>query len=43
MMDGEVDIDDLFEDGAALSMPSRPPTKELYQRIDELRGSGCCQ
>lgn len=37
------DIDDLFGDGAGLSLPSRPPVKELYQRLDELRGSGCCQ
>ncbi|RAL63790.1 hypothetical protein DID88_003434 [Monilinia fructigena] len=40
----EVDMDDLFGDGAGLSLPSRPPpSKELHQRIDELRGSGCCQ
>lgn len=39
----EVDIDDLFGDGAGLAMPARPPSKELYQRIDELRASGCCQ
>ncbi|RFU33515.1 hypothetical protein B7463_g2798, partial [Scytalidium lignicola] len=39
----EVDIDDLFGDGAGLAMPPRPPSKELYQRIDELRASGCCQ
>ncbi|THV55740.1 hypothetical protein BGAL_0004g00630 [Botrytis galanthina] len=40
----EVDMDDLFGDGTGLSLPSRPPpSKELHQRIDELRGSGCCQ
>ena len=44
MMDTDMDIDDLFGDGAALSLPSHPPpSKELLQRIDELRGSGCCQ
>ncbi|TAQ88490.1 hypothetical protein B7494_g3202 [Chlorociboria aeruginascens] len=41
--DMEVDIDDLFGDGAGLSLPTRPPSKELHQRIDDLRGSGCCQ
>lgn len=40
MMD---DIDDLFGDGTGLSLPSRPPSKELYQRVDDMRGSGCCQ
>ncbi|ESZ94032.1 hypothetical protein SBOR_5610 [Sclerotinia borealis F-4128] len=39
----DVDMDDLFGDGTGLSLPSRPPSKELHQRIDELRGSGCCQ
>jgi mediator of RNA polymerase II transcription subunit 16 len=39
----EVDIDDLFGDGTGLSLPSRPPAKELFHRIDELRRSGCCQ
>jgi len=45
MMDDQMDldVDDLFGDGAGLSMPSRPPSKELHQRIDDLRGSGCCQ
>ncbi|PQE11142.1 RNA polymerase ii mediator complex subunit sin4 protein [Rutstroemia sp. NJR-2017a BVV2] len=41
--DMEVDMDDLFGDGTGLSLPSRPPTKELHQRVDELRGSGSCQ
>lgn len=41
MMD---DMDDLFGDGGGLSLhPSRPPSKELYQRLDELRGTNCCQ
>jgi len=45
----ELQVDDLFGDDAGLSLmdgqslPSRPPTKELRQRIDELRESGCCQ
>lgn len=42
--DMEVDMDDLFGDGADLSLPSRaPPTIELLQRVDELRASGSCQ
>ncbi|CAG8972316.1 hypothetical protein HYALB_00001718 [Hymenoscyphus albidus] len=43
MMDEEMDMDDLFGDSAGLSIPSRPPSKELYQRVDDLRRSGCCQ
>ncbi|KAH6719322.1 mediator of RNA polymeras-like protein II transcription subunit 16 [Leptodontidium sp. MPI-SDFR-AT-0119] len=43
MMDDEMNMDDLFGDGGGLSLPSRPPTKELHQRLDELRASGCCQ
>jgi len=53
MMDDDMNMDDLhdelFGDQAGLSLmegqslPSRPPTKELRQRIDDLRGSGCCQ
>jgi mediator of RNA polymerase II transcription subunit 16 len=43
MMEDEMDMDDLFGDGTGLSLPSQPPSKELYQRLDELRGSGCCQ
>jgi len=43
-MDDEMDMEDLFgPDGGGLSLPTRPPSKELYQRIDELRGGGCCQ
>ena len=43
MMDDEMNMDDLFGDGGGLSLPSRPPTRELHQRVDELRASGCCQ
>ncbi|CZT50349.1 uncharacterized protein RSE6_11318 [Rhynchosporium secalis] len=43
MMDDEINMDDLFGDGVGLNLPSRPPTKELHQRLDELRASGCCQ
>ena len=45
----DLQVDDLFGDDAGLSLmdgqslPSRPPTKELRQRVDELRESGCCQ
>ncbi|KAI1077092.1 RNA polymerase II mediator complex subunit Sin4 [Whalleya microplaca] len=37
------DVDDLFGDGAQLSLPPRPPSKRLRQRLDELRSRGCCQ
>ena len=37
----ELDINALFDDGTVVAQP--PPPKELFQRIDELRGSGCCQ
>lgn len=45
MMDEDVDMDmdDLFGDGNALSLPVRPPPKEVLRRIDELRSSGCSQ
>jgi mediator of RNA polymerase II transcription subunit 16 len=39
----EVDMDDLFGDGAGLALPARPPPRELFERMDELRASGCCQ
>ncbi|KAI9737316.1 MAG: mediator complex subunit [Claussenomyces sp. TS43310] len=42
-MEDDMDIDDLFGDGAGLPLPSQPPPKELFQRLDELRRSGCCQ
>ncbi|KAH8662907.1 mediator of RNA polymerase-like protein II transcription subunit 16 [Tricladium varicosporioides] len=35
-----MDMDELFGDGANLS---RPPSKELHSRVDELRRGGCCQ
>jgi mediator of RNA polymerase II transcription subunit 16 len=41
--DMDIDINDLFGDETVLSLPSRPPPRELFQRVDELRGSGCCQ
>lgn len=43
MMDDDMDIDDLFGDGAGLSMPARPPSKELIQKVDEMRKSACNQ
>ncbi|OHF01042.1 RNA polymerase II Mediator complex subunit Sin4 [Colletotrichum orchidophilum] len=40
----QLDVDDLFGDGVSLSLhTARPPTKQLRQRIDELRTRGCCQ
>jgi mediator of RNA polymerase II transcription subunit 16 len=43
IMEDEMNVDHLFNDDSLLMIPSRPPSKELYQRLDELRGSGCCQ
>lgn len=37
------DVDDLFGDDVALSLPLRPQRKQLLARIDELRSRGCCQ
>ncbi|CAJ2513288.1 Uu.00g014070.m01.CDS01 [Anthostomella pinea] len=37
------DVDDLFGDGVPLSLPPRPPSRRLRQRLDELRGRGCCK
>ncbi|KAI1206459.1 RNA polymerase II mediator complex subunit Sin4 [Annulohypoxylon truncatum] len=37
------DVDDLFGDAAALSLPPRPASKRLRQRLDDLRQRGCCQ
>lgn len=34
--------DDLFGD-EVLPMPPRPPSKQLQQRIDEMRSRGCCR
>lgn len=42
-MDDDMDMDDLFGDGAVLALPPRPPSKELYQRVDEMRANGCSQ
>lgn len=42
-MDEDMDMEDLFGDGGGLSLPSQPPSKELYQRVDEMRGGGSCQ
>ncbi|KAF4464866.1 mediator of rna polymerase ii transcription subunit 16 [Fusarium albosuccineum] len=37
------DVDDLFGDGVGLSLPVRAQSKQLQQRMDELRSRGCCQ
>lgn len=34
--------DDLFGD-AVLPMATRPPSKQLQQRVDEMRSRGCCR
>lgn len=34
--------DDLFGDGV-LPMPNRPPSKQLQQRVDQMRSRGCCR
>lgn len=34
--------DDLFGD-EVLPIPSRPPSKQLQQRVDEMRSRGCCR
>ncbi|KAI8629437.1 RNA polymerase II mediator complex subunit Sin4 [Xylariaceae sp. FL1651] len=36
-------VDDLFGDAVPLSLPSRPPSRRLRRRLDDLRGRGCCQ
>jgi mediator of RNA polymerase II transcription subunit 16 len=43
MMDEDMDMEELFGDGADLSMPSQQPSRELYGRVDEMRRGGCCQ
>lgn len=43
MMDDDLEMDDLFGDGGGLTLPSQPPSKDLHQRVDEMRGSGSCQ
>ncbi|KAI5466333.1 mediator complex, subunit Med16 [Mariannaea sp. PMI_226] len=40
---GLQDVDDLFGDGVGLSLPARPQSKQLHQRMEELRSRGCCQ
>jgi mediator of RNA polymerase II transcription subunit 16, fungi type len=35
--------DDLFGDGVSLSLPNKAPSKQIHQRLDELRTRGCCQ
>ncbi|KAL9116271.1 MAG: hypothetical protein Q9187_007206, partial [Circinaria calcarea] len=37
------DLDDLFGESAALSLPPSPPIRGLRQRVDELRTNGCSQ
>ncbi|PFH60672.1 hypothetical protein XA68_10542 [Ophiocordyceps unilateralis] len=37
------DVDDLFGDDVALSIPLKPQGKQLLGRLDELRSRGCCQ
>ncbi|KAK5990781.1 Mediator of RNA polymerase II transcription subunit 16-like protein [Cladobotryum mycophilum] len=37
------DVDDLFGDGVGLSLPERSQSKQVLQRMDDLRGRGCCQ
>jgi mediator of RNA polymerase II transcription subunit 16, fungi type len=36
-------VDDLFGDNVPISLPSRPPSRRLRRRLDELRSRGCCQ
>ncbi|KAI1434715.1 RNA polymerase II mediator complex subunit Sin4 [Xylaria sp. CBS 124048] len=36
-------VDDLFGDTDPLSLPSRPPSRRLRRRLDELCGNACCQ
>jgi mediator of RNA polymerase II transcription subunit 16, fungi type len=43
MQVNHTDLDDLFGDSVALSLPVRPQSKQLQQRIDELRSRGCCR
>ena len=37
------DVDDLFGDSVPLNLQTRPPTKRLLLRLDELRNRGSCQ
>lgn len=39
-----LDVDDLFGEDVTLALPNvRAPSKELRQRMDDLRTRGCCQ
>ncbi|KAJ9134015.1 Mediator of RNA polymerase II transcription subunit 16 [Pleurostoma richardsiae] len=46
-MNGAMSVDledvDLFGDPVDISIQARPPSKQLQQRMDELRSRGCCQ
>lgn len=37
------DVDDLFGGEVPVNLALSPPTKELRQRIDDIRRRGCCQ
>ncbi|KAF5626550.1 mediator of rna polymerase ii transcription subunit 16 [Fusarium tjaetaba] len=37
------DVDDLFGDNVGLSLPTRVQSKQLQQRMDDIRIRGCCQ
>jgi len=37
------DVDDLFGDGVGLSLSGRAQSKQLQQRMDDIRIRGCCQ
>lgn len=37
------DVDDLFGDTVPLDLPTRPPSKRLLLRLNELRSRGACQ
>ncbi|CAM1506819.1 Fc.00g064600.m01.CDS01 [Cosmosporella sp. VM-42] len=39
----DVGVDDLFGESVDLSLPVRMQSKQLNQRLDELRNRGCCQ
>ncbi|KAH7329090.1 mediator of RNA polymerase II transcription subunit 16 [Stachybotrys elegans] len=48
MLDGTIpvdlnDVDDLFGEGVGLPLSVRSQSKQLRQRVDELRNKGCCQ
>lgn len=35
-------VDDLFGDDVGLPLQVRPPSKQIQQRMDELRSRGAC-